>query len=234
MTKKLFIILPLFALIFTSCGTRGSNAVQAENISDCIDGVVINGVRWATRNVDMPGTFAENPEDAGMLYQWNRSYGWRSTPHYTDNERNLMRWSTQRWNPTIGTNGGWEDVDWDASIPTGTAWYAENDPCPEGWRVPNFAEIELLRRVGVWATLNGVYGNLVGTAPHQIFLPAAGFRRGCVGSLSDVGEWGYFWSSTTQDNRRENAWRVGFGNGDVLVLNNWRGHGFSVRCVAIE
>ena len=39
------------------------------------DGVVINGVRWATRNVDKPGTFAANPEDAGMLYQWNRKVG---------------------------------------------------------------------------------------------------------------------------------------------------------------
>jgi len=34
-------------------------------------GVIINGIKWATRNVDMPGTFAANPEDAGMFYQWD-------------------------------------------------------------------------------------------------------------------------------------------------------------------
>jgi len=39
------------------------------------NGVNINGVIWATRNVDAPGTFAENPEDAGMFYQWNRKEG---------------------------------------------------------------------------------------------------------------------------------------------------------------
>ena len=38
--------------------------------------VVINGVRWATCNVDAPGNFAANPEDAGMFYQWNRKVGW--------------------------------------------------------------------------------------------------------------------------------------------------------------
>jgi len=38
-------------------------------------GVVINGVKWATRNVDKPGTFVANPEDFGMLYQWNRRVG---------------------------------------------------------------------------------------------------------------------------------------------------------------
>ena len=34
-------------------------------------GVVINGITWATRNVDEPGKFAARPEDAGMYYQWN-------------------------------------------------------------------------------------------------------------------------------------------------------------------
>ena len=27
-------------------------------------------------NVDAPGTFAAKPEDAGMLYLWNRKIGW--------------------------------------------------------------------------------------------------------------------------------------------------------------
>jgi len=40
------------------------------------EGVVINGVKWATRNVDRPNTFAETPESAGMFYQWNDKIGW--------------------------------------------------------------------------------------------------------------------------------------------------------------
>ncbi|MDR1808976.1 MAG: hypothetical protein LBR34_01040, partial [Prevotella sp.] len=63
------------------------------------DGVVINGVCWATRNVDAPGTFAETPESAGMFYQWNRSLGWSSS------------------NPLVNSNGG---TTWDNSAPSGT------------------------------------------------------------------------------------------------------------------
>ena len=36
------------------------------------DGVIINGVKWATRNVNKPGYFAEQPQDFGNRYQWNR------------------------------------------------------------------------------------------------------------------------------------------------------------------
>ena len=51
-------------------------------ISDA--GVVINGVKWATRNVGEPGKFVANIEDAGMLYQWNRKIGWSSTDPMKD------------------------------------------------------------------------------------------------------------------------------------------------------
>jgi len=32
------------------------------------EGVIIDGVKWATRNVDVPGTFASSPEAPGMFY----------------------------------------------------------------------------------------------------------------------------------------------------------------------
>ena len=46
------------------------------------ESVVINGVRWATRNVDTPGTFAQNPESAGGFFTWLEARnacppGWR-------------------------------------------------------------------------------------------------------------------------------------------------------------
>ena len=40
-------------------------------LNTSLEGVVINGVRWATRNVNAPRTFADNPEDVGMLYVAN-------------------------------------------------------------------------------------------------------------------------------------------------------------------
>ena len=69
--KKLIITFSVFTLIFASCG-------ETNNTITFDEGVVINGIRWATRNVDAPGTFAENPEDTGMFYRWNRFRGWNA------------------------------------------------------------------------------------------------------------------------------------------------------------
>ena len=72
-------------------------------------GVVINGVKWATRNVDIPGTFAANPEDAGMFYQWNRKIGW------TCGE------------PMINSNGGtmWDNSDTEFLPAAGSCYYKD-------------------------------------------------------------------------------------------------------------
>jgi len=40
-------------------------------------GVVINGIRWATRNVDVPNTFAPTAESFGKFYQWNCKFPWQ-------------------------------------------------------------------------------------------------------------------------------------------------------------
>ena len=172
------------------------------------EGVVIAGIRWATRNVDMPGTFARNPEDAGMLYQWNRRIGWSST------------------NPMVNSNGG---TTWDNSFPQGTAWYAENDPCPPGWRVPTVDELHLLRNSGhTWTTQNGINGRLFGTAPYQIFLPAAGNRSGTTnnnGALFSVGSGGDYWSNVRSQN-------LSFWGSDVRIFTTNTRYGYSIRCVA--
>ena len=176
-------------------------------------GVVINGIRWATRNVDAPGTFADNPEDAGMFYQWNRRIGWSSTDPMTDSNGNTV---------------------WNSSIPAGTAWTQANDPCPAGWRVPTHQELISLRDAGhEWVSNwndTGINGRLFGTAPNQIFLPAAGDRRSTTGELLLVGSFGSYWTSTRYaDYTAQSSW---FGSGGVGVGWAWRASGFSVRCVA--
>ena len=137
-------------------------------------GVVINGIKWATRNVDMPGTFATKPEDAGMFYQWNRKIGWSST------------------DPMVNSNGS---TTWDDSNPEGYIWEKANDPCPEGWRVPTIEELRSLADTdNEWTTLNMVDGRIYGSGDNILFLPAAGFRFG-NGPCVDV-ETGYYWSCT--------------------------------------
>ena len=173
----------------------------------CIRGSVeINGVCWARSNVYMPGMFAQNPEDAGMYYQWNRRRAW----------------------PPAG--GG----DWDTSIPTGTEWYEANDPCPPGWRVPTEAEIRSLHSaVSTWEINwndTGIDGRLFGVYPNQIFVPASGSRHYNTGVLGAFGTGGTFWSSSSTN--YINALRFWFGSGSVLVSSAHKSHGFPVRCVA--
>ena len=98
---------------------------------------MINGIRWATRNVDVPGTFATSPESAGMFYQWNRRIGWSSIE------------------PMIDSDGG---TLWNRSVPAGRWWYIENDPCPIGWRVPTRSELNsLVSSNSAWGIYNRVY-----------------------------------------------------------------------------
>ena len=61
--RKIVITLIALAFIVGSCGVQKYPVV-------CDKGVEINGIRWATQNVDKPGTFVLNPEDLGMFYQW--------------------------------------------------------------------------------------------------------------------------------------------------------------------
>jgi uncharacterized protein (TIGR02145 family) len=171
------------------------------------NGVVINGVRWATRNVAAPGAFAAKPEDPGMFYQWNRKTAW----------------------PATGNVTGWG---WDSSPSTGTAWEKSNDPCPAGWRMPTAVEQQNLFNAGsMWTNINGVYGRQFGSGSNTIFLPAVGARIYSDGMFVNEGSNGYYWSST--QNNATYAYCLSFSSVTAGVsYNNLRAYGFSCRCVA--
>ena len=59
-TLSKFFVIGLVMSLFPFYGIAENSATQDE-------GIVINGVRWATRNVDAFGTFAERPESPGMF-----------------------------------------------------------------------------------------------------------------------------------------------------------------------
>jgi len=181
-----------------------------------IKGVAINGVDWATRNVDMPGTFAKNPQDAGMFYQWSRKIGWSGT------------------DPLVNSNGG---TNWNNSIPSGSAWEKVNDPSPTGWRVPTKKEIEsLLNKTYVtsrWATENEVRGTRFSdkATGNSIFLPAPGYRHFADGGLDFINNHGDYWSSARSD--AGYAYCLCFGNSqENRLFNDNMRYGNSIRPVA--
>jgi len=221
MKKNLFTFcVAIFATaLLTSCGSKCDKNDPA---SECYEdsalttdaGVVINGVKWATRNVDMPGKFAVTLESSGMFYQWNRKIGWSAT------------------DPMVNSNG--DDV-WDYTMPEGTEWEKANDPCPQGWRVPTIDELRTLldedKVAHGTACSDVIFRSFIDKTTEEIlFLPVVGYRHP-VGTLLDVGLlYGVYWSNTQ------------YGEFDACCLSfnsdyaNWSGgarrSGFSVRCVA--
>jgi len=201
----LFIALGIVTVAFNSCGNASEqkeNALKQEESLNNSDnpsndeGVIINGVKWATRNVAAPGTFAAKPEDSGMFYQWNRKKAW----------------------PTTGDVTGWNEGFY--KTPIGTTWEKSNDPSPAGWRVPTIEELQKLLDTNkvsrVRTTQNGIDGRIFTdkATGKDIFLPTvAGGRRGYnhmfVTTFVSVGS-GIYWSSTRQ----------GDGTGFMIVPTN--------------
>ena len=210
--KKTFLFTTLvfftYLLFVPICTTAQSNTFD--------EGVVINGVKWATRNVDNSGTFTANPEDVGMFYQWNSKIGWSST------------------DPMISTN---DEATWKIlTPPTNNHWKKNNDPSPTGWRVPTLNEIKKLLDINKvsheWTTVNDIGGMKFTdiTTGNSIFLPAAGLRYPNK-SLSYVMP-GNYWSSTQNTGSTSYEFYLGFGYGFAKWYNMDCCCGFSVRSVA--
>ena len=208
----LLLTVGMTTVVFNSCGQEEKNVKNNSTTTDI--GVVINSVKWATRNVDAFGTFAATPESFGMFYQWNRKIAWSATE------------------PSAGIA-----IDnWDSSTPAGTTWEKSNDPSPKGWRIPTKEEQQSLfdteKVSNEWTTQNGVTGRKFTdkATGNTLFLPAAGFRDRNNGSLGGEGTYGSYWSSSEYSS--EDAYYLGFENDNTSVYFYNRLSGQSVRCVA--
>ncbi len=197
------------ATITAKAGNQTAECIITVKDPATVDkGVMINGVKWATRNLDAPGTFAATPESPGMFYQWNCKTAW----------------------PVTGAVTGWDD-----SRPSGTAWGKSNDPSPAGWRVPTLNEIDSLLDVDYvtseWTTQNGVNGRKFTdkASGATLFLPVVGYRD-YDGTLDNADSYGFYWSSTQFDSCL--AYGLFFFSYFASRYDGSRSYGFSVRCVA--
>ena len=222
-------------LFFGFCLFAFAARAQVANTDTTDVGVLINGVVWATRNVDAPGAFAATPEDIGMIYQYNIRVGWRYATQYAD---------------ILSTNGS---TVWNTTQNYNPVWEAANDPCPNGWRVPTIIEAQSLIDAGsyimygyasdgYWKPIYRVYGSSVyGETDNTIFLNTKGWADMNTGictinNLSNA----YWCNSAGYDNINDNifyfAYAMGTGtsapyNQPSFVIDAPLTIGHLIRCV---
>ena len=210
-------------------------------------GVQIGNTVWAPVNCG----YHKTDYPYGKLYQWGRKYGQghNSDASYPSGD-NLVEGQVM---PSVGQAEENQDkfycfpsypYDW-SKVRNDQMWNSGTesspiktsyDPCPEGWRVPTYAELDqLCRNSSSWTTsesqqgyyFSGEYTTIDGNP--RVFFPAAGFRNGRDGLARNRDRIGYYWSSRDGSST---SYFLNFDNAEAkMSYNNERVHGCSVRCV---
>lgn len=214
-------------------------------------GIAIGDVVWAPVNCGY-----EAPTDTykgypyGKLYQWGRKYGqgydWHDASYPSSD--NLVEGPVM---PSVGNaeenkdkfyfnsaSNTWSKVQMDNLWNSGTSSNpvkTENDPCPDGWRVPNPNELYTLdNNYSPWRTIGNQSGRYfcgdytyLDNAP-QVFLSAAGFRLASNGNATKRDTEGRYLSSNSDGG---STYALCFNTTSVFSIGRGTACGSSVRCV---
>jgi uncharacterized protein (TIGR02145 family) len=191
--------------IITATAKDGSGVKATKKVE--VDGVLINGTVWATRNVDDHRTFAATPESYGKLYQFNRSIAYSTSDP-----------CTPTWNQY--------------PIPSGLS--AANDPCPNGWRIPKLTDADALLdgtiNPPIKTAENGWLYTDKTNSSKTIYIPPAGWRQYPGGYLISSGDSGRFVCYTTVTSPDYTVFAIE-GRKRISLPLNTHMDAHSVRCV---
>ena len=222
-------------------------------------GTAVGMAIWAPVNCG----YHETDFKYGKLYQWGRKYGQGYVGNLYDVNANYIGTYSDSSVPTIEEGGvsvvtgnhkskenifytGTSDYNYDWVYPQdGKLWNSgteskpvktEYDPCPEGWRVPTYAELnELRQNRSSWTSKDGQNGYWFSGATSytdkvpQVFFPAAGYRYHNDGTANGRGYGGRYWSSRPND--YGGAYGLNFDGSGTNMDYDLRASGYSVRCV---
>jgi uncharacterized protein (TIGR02145 family) len=217
-------------------------------------GVNIDGLVWAPVNCGYHAVDFKY----GKLYQWGRKFGQGYSGDIYDEGGNVMGTYSDSVLPVIKTDIVTieEGNDPDNSNMFYTKWYTgqedglwnrgtllhplktEYDPCPDGWRVPSYSELESLgtnyspltldneERLGYWFC----GGNEYATDIAKVFLPIPGYLLGGSGDAHDRGYDGVYWSSKISDT---DNYAIGYfvRRGCLGLYYTCTSEGNAIRCV---
>ena len=215
-------------------------------------GIAVGNTVWAPVNCGYKAATSESKGfPYGKLYQWGRKYGQGYNVSYDESVPELVEGPVMLSVALAEENSNKfyynaeSPNDW-CKVQNGDLWNSgtdsspvktKYDPCPEGWRVPTYAELDRLdNSYSSFIKVGGQKGRYfsgdytyLDNAP-QVFFPAAGFRDYGNGTAYSRGTYGYYWSSRPCSS---SAYNLIFFNGSARLYNGNRAAGYSVRCVQV-
>ncbi len=241
--------------VSATCSVTVKSAIEVVKINYVVGGVnygcgiVIGNVVWAPVNCGYePANGEYKGYPYGKLYQWGRKYGqgYDSNDASYPSGANLVKGPVDPSLDSSDEHAGKffynssHPYNWSANriddLWADSNGKTMNDPCPEGWRVPTWGELQsLIANYSAWSTdasehngryFTGEYTYMEGI--QKIFLPAAGYRSCDNGDVFGRGGLGYYWSSTSCSIC---AGYFYFDRGSVFIKDSYRAAGYTVRCV---
>lgn len=202
---------------------HSSSAATAVTTTTVVAVLGAGGATWMDRNLGASrvATSQTDSYSYGDLYQWGRfTDGHQSRTSSTVNTNSDIDnpphgdWITEPHNPydwrTPQNDNLWQGVN------------GINNPCPIGYRLPT--ETEWITEFQAWSSQDATGGF---NSPLKLSL--GGERSSNDGDLINVGNTGYYWTSTVNNGSWANRLNVSF----VANINKYgaRGGGASVRCI---
>jgi uncharacterized protein (TIGR02145 family) len=202
---------PTYAAGSVFCASGSATIVEVTNST--------TGKIWMDRNLGarQVATSSTDTNSYGDLYQWGRG----SDGHQCRNSATTATLSSG----DVPGHGDFIKGSDDWRSPENTnLWQGvngQNNPCPSLYRLPTETEINAER-------LSWSSNNSAGAFGSPLRLPMAGNRSNSNGSLSSVGSYGRYWSSTVSGS---NARYLDFYSSHASMGTRNRAYGYSVRCL---
>lgn len=162
-------------------------------------------VKWASFNIG-----ATSPEGYGDYFAWGETetyykygYAQSANPVWRSGKSGGYSWSSYKYGTNLYNLTKYNSTDGKKVLDPYDD--AAHELWGDDWRMPTMAEIDELVAgcTWVWTTQNGVTGylvisNVTGFTDQSIFMPAGGRYEN--NSIYNLGQEGFYWSSTSEDN----------------------------------
>jgi hypothetical protein len=213
---------------FTVVATNAAGNSVTSSASGSVSpfGIVFSaGKTWMDRNLGATqvATSSTDPDAYGDLYQWGRGADGHEL-------RNSSTTTTLSGSDQPGTRdfilANTSPFDWRSSPQNPNLWQGNgvNNPCPSGFRLPIASEWDDERNS--WSSPNSA-----GAFASPLKLTMAGYRSESLGSPTDEGSSGNYWSSTVN---ASNSRILYFISTTTSTPSDRRAQGNSVRCIMIN